>query len=156
MRLQLSKLQENDKETKLLRGAAGLPESWEDVEGVHQYQRRLYILEIIRSEVINCHHDDPLVGYFGIDKTRELVGRKYYWPSLQKNIENYVRGCAICLASKAVCYKPYRDLLSMPVLTHWWRDLSMDFMTGLAVSANWKSNSYDSILVIVNRLTKMV
>lgn len=29
-------------------------------------------------------------------------------------------------------------------------------MTGLSISANWKSNSYDSILVIVDQLTKLV
>ena len=34
MRLRLSELQENDEEAKLLRGSAGLPEGWEDVEGV--------------------------------------------------------------------------------------------------------------------------
>ena len=32
----------------------------------------------------------------------------------------------------------------------------MDFVTGLPISTNWKKDSYDSILVIVNRLTKMV
>ena len=32
----------------------------------------------------------------------------------------------------------------------------MDFVTGLPLSADWKSDSYDSVLVIVDRLTKMV
>ncbi len=32
----------------------------------------------------------------------------------------------------------------------------MYFVTGLPISADWKGDSYDSILVIVNRLTKMV
>lgn len=32
----------------------------------------------------------------------------------------------------------------------------MDFVTGLRVSTNWKGKSYDSILVIVNRFTKLV
>ena len=32
----------------------------------------------------------------------------------------------------------------------------MDFVTGLPVSTDWKGDSYDSILVIVDRLTKMV
>ncbi len=32
----------------------------------------------------------------------------------------------------------------------------MDFVTGLPISADWKGDSYDSILVIVDRLTKMV
>ncbi len=32
----------------------------------------------------------------------------------------------------------------------------MDFVTGLPISADWKGDSYDSILVIVDRLTKIV
>ena len=121
-----------------------------------QYQRLPYVLEIIRSKMINCHHNDLLAGHFGIDKTRELVGRKYYWPSLRKDVKDYVRGCDVCLASKAVRHKPYRDLQSLPIPTHRWKDLLIDFVTGLPLSADWKSDSYDSILVIVNRLTKMV
>ena len=32
----------------------------------------------------------------------------------------------------------------------------MDFVTGLPISTNWKGESYDSILVIVDWLTKIV
>ena len=32
----------------------------------------------------------------------------------------------------------------------------MDFVTGLLISMDWKEDNYDSILVIVNQLTKMV
>ncbi len=32
----------------------------------------------------------------------------------------------------------------------------MDFITDLPISADWKNDSYNSILVIVDRLTKMV
>ncbi len=32
----------------------------------------------------------------------------------------------------------------------------MDFVTGFPISADWKGDNYDSILVIVDRLTKMV
>ena len=32
----------------------------------------------------------------------------------------------------------------------------MDFVTGLPISTNWKGDSSDSILIIVNWLTKMV
>ena len=32
----------------------------------------------------------------------------------------------------------------------------MDFVTGLPISADWKGESYDSILVIIDWLTKMV
>ena len=118
MKLRLSELQEKNKEVRHLRGFAGLPEDWEDVEGVLQYQGLPYVPEIIRSKVISHHHDDPLAGYFGIDKTRELVGRKYYWPSLRKDVNNYVRGCDVCLTSKAVRHKLYGDLQSLLLPTH--------------------------------------
>lgn len=32
----------------------------------------------------------------------------------------------------------------------------MNFVTSLPISTDWKGESYDSILVIVDRLTKMV
>ena len=36
MRLQLSELQENDKEAKLLKGSTGLSEDWKDIERLLQ------------------------------------------------------------------------------------------------------------------------
>ena len=115
-----------------------------------------FVPEVIRTKLISRHHDDPLTGHFGIDKTRELVGRKYYWPSLRKNVEAYVKVCNVCLALKAVRHKPYGNLQTLPVPTHRWKNLSMDFVTGLPVSTDWKGESYDFILVIVDRLTKIV
>ena len=110
MRLRLSKLQDNDEEAKLLRGFVGFLEEWEDVERVFQYQRLLYVLEIICFMVISCQHNDFLTERFGCDKTSELVSRKYYWPSLKKDVKTYIKGCDICLASKAVRHKFYGDL----------------------------------------------
>ena len=156
MRLQLSKLQENDKETKLFRGPTDFLEGWKDVEGVLQYRELPYVLEIIRFKVISCHHNNLLIGHFGIEKIKELVGRKYYWPSLRRDVKSYVQRCDVCLASKAIRHKPYSNLQSLPILAHWWNNLSMDFVTGLPLSSDWKNNNYNPILVIVNPLTKMV
>ena len=154
MRLKLAELQESDEEARKIR-AKGL-DRYEDVDGVLHHQGLPFVPEVIRTKLISRHHDDPLAGHFDIDKTRELVGRKYYWPSLRKDVEAYVKGCDICLASKAVRHKPYGNLQALPVPTHRWKDLSMDFVTGLPVSTDWKGESYDSILVIVDRLMKMV
>ena len=121
-----------------------------------QYRGLLYIPAIIQSELISRHHDDPLAGNFGINKTQELIAKKYYWPTPCRDFEAYVKGCDVCLASKAIRHKPYRNLQALSVPTHKWKDLSMDFVTGLSVSTDWKGESYDSILVIVVRLTKMV
>ena len=85
-----------------------------------------------------------------------MVGRKLYWPSLRKDVKNYVQKCDICLTSKAICHKPYGDLQFLLVLTYQLKELSIDFMTGLPLFADWIGDSYNSILVIVNWLTKMV
>ena len=155
MRLRLHKLQAEDEHARKLR-AEQLAKDWRDIKGVLHHQGLPYVPEIIRTELISRHHDDSLAGHFGIKKTRELLSRKYYWPTLRRDVDDYVRGCDVCLASKAVRHKPYGDLQSLPVPTHRWKDLSMDFVTGLPILTDWKGDSYDSILVIVDRLTKMV
>ena len=154
MRLRLAKVQESDKEAQRIR-TEGL-NRYKELDGVLYHQGLPFVPEVIWTEIISWHHDDPLAEHFGIDKTKDLVGRKYYWPSLRRDIEAYVKGCGVCLGSKAVRHKPYGDLQSLPVPTHRWKDLSMDFVTGLPISTDWKGDSYDSILVIVDRLTKMV
>ncbi len=82
------------------------------------YQGLSYVSKVIRSELISRHYDDPLVGHFGIEKSWELIARKYYWPILRRDVETYVKGCNVCLASKAVCHKPYGDFQSLLVPTH--------------------------------------
>ncbi len=69
-----------------------------------------YVPEVIRTELISRHHDDQLAGQFAIDKTRELIARKYYWLSLRTDVEAYVKAWDVCPASKAVCHKHYGDL----------------------------------------------
>ena len=155
MRLRLQELQSEDKQARKLRVEQPVKD-WQDIKGVLHHQGLPYVPEIIRTELISRHHNNPLASHFGIEKTRELVARKYYWPTLRHDVDDYVKGCDVCLASKAVWHKLYGDLQSLPVLTHCWKDLSMDFVTGLPILTDWKGDSYDSILVIVDRLTKMV
>ena len=121
-----------------------------------QFWRLPYIPEIIRFKVISHHYNDLLVKHFIIDKIRELVSRKYYWPSLRRDVKSYVRGCNVCLGSKTIRHKSYEDLKSLLILIHQWKDLFIDFVTGLPLFADWKSNNYNLILIIVDRLTKMV
>ena len=76
------------------------------------------MLKIVCFELISKHHDDLLAGHFRIDKMRDLIGRKYYWPSYKRDVEAYVRGCVVCLVSKAVRDKLYGDLQSLLVPSH--------------------------------------
>ena len=102
------------------------------------------------------NHDNPLAVYFGVVKTLELLLRKYYWPKIRADVEKYVHCCDICMKSKVQRHKPYGNIQSLPFPTHKWKDLSKDFIIGLPRSEDWKRVEYNSILVIVNRLIKMV
>ena len=154
MRLQLPKLQWEDQVVREIR-KKNLKESWEELKEVLHYKGRLYLPEIIRTEIMNKNHNNPLVGHYGVEKTKELVVQKYYWLTLQADIETYLKGCDLCISSKAIGHKFYSDSQSLSVPTHDWNDLSMDYITGLPVSTNWKGKNFDSILVIVDLLTKM-
>lgn len=97
-----------------------------------------------------------MIGHFGVDKIKKLISQKYYRPSLRREVKAYVKGCDVCLALKVVKHKPYGDLQFLLIPTHEWKNLSIDFIIGLPISTNWKSESYNFILVIVNQLTKII
>ena len=154
MRLRLHKLQAEDEQD--WKAEAEHSKGWNNIDGVLHYQGLPYISETIWTELMSRHHNNPLASHFGIKKIRELVAQKYYWPTLRRNVEDNVKGCDIWLASKIVRHKPYGDLQFLSVPTHCWKYLLIDFVTGLPISTMWKENSNNSILVIVNWLTKIV
>lgn len=55
-----------------------------------------------------------------------------------------------------ICYKSYDNLQLLPVPSHWWKDLSINFVTDLPILTNLKDKSYVFIFVIVNRLIKII
>ena len=135
MKLRLSELKKSDDKAWKIR-VKKLKDIYEEVDGVLYYKELFFISEAIWIKLISRYHNDPLARYFSINKTREFIGQKYYWSSLRKDIEIYVKGYDVCLRSKTVKYKPYNDLKSLPILTHWWKDFSIDFVKGIPISIN--------------------
>ena len=69
---------------------------------------------------------------------------------MKREIANYVSECDICRRVKASHFKPAGMLLPLDIPSWKWEDISMDFIVGLPPT----SKGYDSIWVIVVRLTK--
>jgi hypothetical protein len=63
----------------------------------------------------------------------------------------YVVRCDTCRHAKAIHLKVVGPLHSLPIPTWKWEDISMDFIVGLPRTAK----GYDSIWVIIDRLTKI-
>ena len=106
------------------------------------------------SQVLRMHHNDPLAGHFGKDKTTKLVERKYWWPDIKKDVAEYVKYCAVCQRTKAKRHRPYGELTSLPLPERPWQEISMDCITDLPPSKRGDS-VYDAILVVVDRYSKM-
>ena len=106
--------------------------------------------EELRTSLIRKNHDDPLAGHRGTAKTTELVSRQYYWPELREMIKQYVKNSDKCQRSKVVRHAPYGMLQCNKVPDQPWKSIAMDFITDLP-----NSEGYDTILVVIDRLTKM-
>ena len=77
---------------------AGVTGSWAiGSDGLLRRQGKAYVPPdmAIRAEIMKICHDDPLSGHFGQRKTNTLVRRRYYWPTLETDIKEYIRGCDI-------------------------------------------------------------
>nr|GEU74670.1 reverse transcriptase domain-containing protein [Tanacetum cinerariifolium] len=74
----------------------------------------------------------------------------YWWPKMKADIATYVSKCLTCAKVKVEHQRP-SGLLVQPKIPKWkWDNITMDFVTKLPKS----SQGYDTIWVIVDRLTK--
>jgi hypothetical protein len=105
----------------------------------------------LRRECIEAMHDHPYSGHFGQRKTLDLVQRVFYWPKMKEDVEVYCRVCPSCQLNKAKNTKPAGLLQPLDIPGRRWESVSMDFIVELPVS----KNGNDSIMVIVDRLSKM-
>lgn len=120
-------------------------------DGLLYYQGLLYVPEgPCRLRVLQSRHDFPSAGHFGYNKTMELISRDFWWPQMWKSVKNYVTTCDICSRSKIPRHRPYGLLHPLPIPEKPWSSISMDFIVDLP-----ESKSFDSIFVVVDRLTKM-
>jgi hypothetical protein len=52
--------------------------------------------QAVKAELLQRYYNDLLAGYYGLDKTVELLERKYYWAELKPDIKKYIEEYAIC------------------------------------------------------------
>ncbi|GJZ07402.1 putative reverse transcriptase domain-containing protein [Tanacetum coccineum] len=86
----------------------------------------------------------------GSDKMYHDLRKLYWWPNMKADIATYVSKCLTCAKVKAEHQKP-SGLLQQPKIPVWkWERITMVFIT----KASRNSMGYDSIRVIIDRLTK--
>jgi len=79
-----------------------------------------------------------------------MLKKPYYWPSMSKDVEHYVRRCSTCQLAKGHS-RPQGLYTPLPVPQGPWEDVSLEFVTGFPRTQRHK----DSIMVVGDRFFKI-
>ena len=105
----------------------------------------------LRQRLIAEHHDAPIAGHLGRDKTYEVLSRRFYWPGMGTAVTAYVRSCDMCQRTKTRNHPVLGLAQPLPVPVAPWELVGMDFITQLPESRHGNTQ----IVMFTDHLTKM-
>jgi ''chromo'' (CHRromatin Organisation MOdifier) domain./Integrase core domain. len=106
--------------------------------------------KILRTQLLQEHHDTDISGHLGVDKTYESIRRNFYWPRMGKDTYKFVTTCDSCQRNKPSNQQPAGLLQPLKTPARNWEQVTMDFIVQLPVTRK----GFDAIVVFVDRLTK--
>jgi len=108
-------------------------------------------IKSIREMILREAHDSAYSIHLGSTKMYLDLKEKYWWYGLKRDVAEYVAICDTCQRVKAEHQWPAGLLQPMKIPEWKWEEVGMDFIVGLPRT----QSGYDSIWVIVDRLTKV-
>jgi hypothetical protein len=124
----------------------------EYLHGALYYKGRLWILakDDLRKMICEVEHDSKVAGHMGQDKTIKIIKHNFFWPGMDKYIEDFVHSYESCQDSKALRHVCYGLLSPLELAYVLCQSISIDFIVDLP-----KLNGHTQIWVIVDRFTKI-
>ncbi len=105
--------------------------------------------EHLQMKLIRKVHDQSSIDHLEILRTMKIIRRYYYWSSMRKTINQYIRNCYICQRSKTSWDKFNELLHSLFILEQQWKNIVMNFIIDLSLS-----KGKNIILTMICKLTK--
>ena len=134
--------------------AAGVPTpyAWENGY-LYAQSGKLYVPDApgLRQRLLREHHDIPIAGHLGRDKTLANLSEQFMWPGMSRDVAEYIRSCPACQQSKATNRAPGGLLHPLATPNVPFEQISTDLITALPASGG-----YNAVLTFVDRLTKAV
>ena len=106
-------------------------------EGYYTFQGRIVVPASLQTEIIQEHHSNVVSGHFSWNRTVDLIGRHFWWPSLRQSVQTFVSGCLSCQRSKASHQRPFGLLAPLEIPDTRWNTVTMDFITDLPRTIHW-------------------
>lgn len=103
--------------------------------------------------ILQIHHESLAARHQRQSRTLEMVSRRYWWPGMKAEINNFVDSCKTCQRTKGLAQK--LTLKPLPVAEGPWKDITYNMIVKLPMSKIGKE-SYDSIFTVIDRHPKMV
>jgi hypothetical protein len=129
------------------------PEFTKDEQGTVWIKDRICVpkIESLHETILKEAHDSDYSIHPGSTKMYQDLKQKYWWCGLKRDVAAHVAICDGCQRVKAEHQRPARLLYPLKIPEWKWEEIGMDFITGLPRT----QKGYDSIWVIVDRLTKV-
>ncbi|KOM51585.1 hypothetical protein LR48_Vigan09g024400 [Vigna angularis] len=100
-------------------------------------------------KLLDEFHVTKTGGHSGVYRTYRRIAQSLYWVGMKKEITEFVASCTVCQQHKYVTASPQGLLQPLPIPQAVWEEISLDFIVRLP-----KSQGYDAIMVVVDRLSK--
>jgi hypothetical protein len=125
------------------------PHQLKQLNGVWYKEGRVVVTDELsgKRNIIRAHHDPPVHGHPGINRTMQIVERNYWWPQLRQDVKDYVQGCTDCQRHKVnnrPTKAPLRPIYPKPEAMPF-ETIALDFITKLP-----ESQGYNSILTVTD------
>ncbi len=105
--------------------------------------------ESLQMNLIREMHDQFSIDHLDILRTMKIIKRNYYWSSMWKTIDRYIRNCYVCQRSKTSRNKSNDLLQPLSISEQRWKNIVMNFIIDLS-----DSYDYNAILTVICRLSK--
>uniref|UniRef100_A0A3P9JJ12 Gypsy retrotransposon integrase-like protein 1 n=1 Tax=Oryzias latipes TaxID=8090 RepID=A0A3P9JJ12_ORYLA len=109
----------------------------------------LFVPDRLRSNVITWGHSSKIACHGGVRRTLMLLNRRFYWPSMEDDVREYVAACNTCARAKSSNSPPAGHLHPLSTPSRPWSHIAVDFVTGLP-----PSQGFTVIFTIIDRFSK--
>ena len=80
-----------------------------------------------RSRILSLAHDIPMSGHLAQDKMRSRIKCRFWWPDMDKDIEEYCQTCPECQKTQ-IKPKPGTPLMPMPLIDQPFQRIGIDIV----------------------------